>query len=165
MADRTNLASTAAEEQAASSSFSPHCMQSGDKWQNFKWGLQYLKRSKNNWSILEIGVGGIMENMTCSLSSRAPRQERETDTEISSSLFFSELRDKREKQGMLGLQREWNLCQQRGFKRRCPGGGKAGPDMIVIRCLHFQFPIVLMWRSLSFIADDRVDIPSGVTRS
>lgn len=63
-----------------------------------------------------------MANMTCSLSSRAPRQERETDIDIDTSLLFKEL-DIRGKQGVPDLPRG-NLSQRGRINRRCPGGGK-----------------------------------------
>jgi len=53
----------------------------------------------------EVDAGNIMENMTCSLSAKAPRREREIDTETGTSLLLNKLRDIREKQEMLGLQR------------------------------------------------------------
>lgn len=51
----------------------------------------------------EVDAGDIMENMTCSLSSKAPRQQREIDAETGTSLLFDKLRDIREKQEMPGL--------------------------------------------------------------
>ena len=53
----------------------------------------------------EVDAGDILENMTFSLSSKAPRQEKEIASETGTSLLFDKLRDVREKQEMQGLQR------------------------------------------------------------
>ena len=89
-----------------------------------------------------------METMTCSLFSRAPGQERETSTDTVTSLLFNEFRE-----------RDGNSTHARPTERTkiYPSMKDltedvletAKHDLIIIRCLHFQFPIVLMWSSLS----------------
>ena len=81
-------------------------------------------------SVPEVDAGDILENMTSSLSSKAPRQERQIAAETGTSLLFDKLRDVREKQEMQGLQRRWNLPQQGGVQRHYSEGGHAGPDML-----------------------------------
>lgn len=98
-------------------------MQSSDKGQNLKFcSISKGPRTTGHLSIPEVDAGSVRENMTCSLYSRAPGQERGTDTETGTESLFNDSRDRRQKQGVPDLQRGRNLSHHGGFYRQSPGG-------------------------------------------
>lgn len=145
MADRTKLASVLLWN--CLQFFLTYLMQSSDKWQNLKFcSISKGPRTTGHLSIPEVDIGSVRENVTCSLYSRAPCQERATDTETGTESLFNDARDRRQKQGVPDLQRGRNLSQCGGFKRQSPGDSSTRPDRTTIR--WFYFLIVSSWKSL-----------------